>query len=115
MLGCVAESKDSATKDAEPSGEEQGASQGDLLFRFAMDVDYMAEMQEVAAGAFHGSIYLGEEVSSIGPEDGAQALQHIFVEDVVLPTDGSPTEVLIEIKDLPASEVVVLGFFAVMP
>ena len=110
VLGCVAESKDSALVVVEPSGDEQEAAQGDLLFRFAMDVDYMAEMQEAAVGAFHGSIYLGSEVSSIGPEDGAEALEHIFVENVVLPTDGSSTEVLIEVKDLPASEVVVLGF-----
>ena len=52
----------------------------------------------------------GDEVSSIGPEEGAEALADLYVENVILPTDGSPTEVLLQLEDLPVTEVVVLGF-----
>ncbi len=105
--GCTADVNDSA----EMVEQEQSTSQqGTLLFRFAMDVDYMAEMQEAAEGSFHASIYLGDEVSSIGPEEGAESLANIFVEEVVLPTDGSATDVLLTVPNLPADEVVVLGF-----
>ena len=107
LWGCTAEVKDSA----EMVEQEQNAPQeGTLLFRFAMDVDYMAEMQEAAEGKFHASIYLGDEVSSIGPEEGAESLANVFVENVILPTDGSATEVLLVVPNLPADEVVVLGF-----
>ena len=87
-----------------------GSGMGSLSFQFAMDTDYMAAMDEPAVGHFYGSIYLGEEVSGIGPDEGAEALDSLFIENIILPTDGSSTEVLITISHLPVTEVVVLGF-----
>ena len=90
--------------------ETTGSGMGSLSFQFAMDTDYMAAMEEPAIGHFYGSIYLGAEVSGIGPEEGAEALASLYVENIEIPADGSSTEILITISDLPATEIVVLGF-----
>ena len=81
-----------------------------LSFQFAMDTDYMDAMDEPATGNFYGSIYLAEDVTSIGPSDGAESLASLDAENIILPTDGSSTEILKTISNLPATEVVVLGF-----
>ena len=83
---------------------------GGLLLRFKMDTDYMAAMDEPAHGHFYGAFWYGSDVSAIGPEEGAQSLGSIYVENIVLPEDGSSTEILFSQSDLPAEEIVVLGF-----
>ena len=85
-------------------------SEGSLLLRFRIDTDYLALMEEEAIGPFYGAFWLGSEVSSVGPDDSAESLGAIYIEEIVLPVDGSPTEVLLLQEDLPAEEVIVLGF-----
>ena len=92
------------------SGLESKSLFGTLELGFQMDTDYMALMEEPAQGSFYGAFWYGDEVSSIGPEDGAISLGSILVESVVLPEDGSATIPLFVQTDLPAEEVVVLGF-----
>jgi hypothetical protein len=75
-----------------------------------MDTDYMEAMDEPAEGNFYGSLYLAEDVTGTGPLEGATVLASLDVENIVLPTDGSSTEIKITISDLPVTEVVALGF-----
>ena len=101
---------DGADTGAGQAAAETTPAEGALALTFAMDTDYMDLMQEEPTGSFHGAFWRGDEVSSIGPEDGAESLGSIFVEGIVLPADGSPTTILFTQEGLPAEEVVVLGF-----
>ena len=100
--------------NTDTSGTTNGSGMGTLSFQFAMDTDYMAAMDEPAEGNFLWSLYLGEDVTGIGPVEGAVSLASLDVENIVLPTDGSSTEIMISISDLPVTEVVVLGFWIQM-
>jgi hypothetical protein len=104
VIGC------SGAPKVDDSGSESKAVSGALELGFQMDTDYMALMEEPPQGNFYGAFWYGDEVSSIGPEDGAISLGSIFVENVVLPEDGSATPPLFVQTDLPIEEVVVLGF-----
>jgi hypothetical protein len=66
-------------------------------------------MDEPAIGPFWGSIWRATEVSGIGPEEGAVDLGDVYVEEIDL-TGAIPTAVLFTTDELPAEEVVVLGF-----
>ena len=113
LIGCTNQKEDTSTENVDQGDSGtmiNGSGLGNLSFRFAMDTDYMAAMDEPAVGNFYGSIYLGEDVSGVGPNDGAEALTSLLVENITLPTDGSSTEVLLTVEDLPATEIVVLGF-----
>jgi len=84
------------------------AGDGTLALTFGIDSDYLAAMEEPAVGTFYGSFWLGSEVTSLGPDDGAMDLGGI---EVALDlTDGGPTAVLFTSGPLPAEEIVVLGF-----
>ena len=97
---------DTGTEDTAQAAPGEGA----IALTFAMDTDYMALMEEEASGSFYGAFWRGEEVSSIGPEEGAVSLGSIRVDGITLPADGSATAVLYTHEGLPAEEVVVLGF-----
>ena len=99
--------KDSAT----PTGTTPPTSgEGTLALTFRMDADQMTNMQEPAIGTFYGSFWRGSEVSSLGPDDGAEDLGGIEVTGIDLTVGGGPTGVLFVSGPLPAEEVVVLGF-----
>jgi hypothetical protein len=113
LIGCNAHKDNEDTslqEDTSKIEDTEGSGMGTLSFQFAMDTDYMDAMDEPAEGNFYGAIYLAEDVGSIGPVDGAESLASLDVENIILPTDGSSTEILITIPDLPATEIFALGF-----
>lgn len=96
-------------KDTADTGDTAASGPGTLLLTFAMDSDYIDSMDEPPLGTFYGSIFYGDEVDSLGPIDGAEALEDVTVEDIDL-SDGGPTGVLYTTGELPLTEVVILGF-----
>lgn len=106
-----------ADKDGTDTGEpgetgetgDTAGGEGTLALTFALDPDYMAIMEEEPVGTFYGSFWRDEDVSSIGPAEGAEDLGGIRVEGIDLRPDGGPTSVLFTSGPLSGS-VVVLGF-----
>jgi hypothetical protein len=103
-----------ACKDPEPGGADDtdppaGSGTGTLAARFTIDDDWRAAMDEPAAGPFRGSAYLSDEVTAIGPDEGAESVADVFVEAVDL-TSGAPTEILWRSEALPVGWVTILGF-----
>lgn len=101
---------DSAATDSGGStgGEEGGPVTGRLALTFAIDTDYRDLMEEEAIGPFWGSFYDAEDVTGVGPNEGAQSLGSIHVEEVDV--RGDATGVLFTSEDLTAEKIVVLGF-----
>jgi len=108
--GCTENKTDDTSVGIDSGVTSKGSGKGTLSFQFAMDTDYMDAMDEPAEGNFYGSLYLAEDITGTGPVEGATALSSLDVENIILPTDGSSTEIMIMISDLPATEVVALGF-----
>jgi hypothetical protein len=65
---------------------------------------------ESLVGRFWGDLYLSEEVSGIGPAEGAVALASFDLDGVDL-SSFEATAVLATVTDLPAGYVTALGFF----
>ena len=101
LLACTQSPIDS-TPDTSPPPP------GTLALTFGIDSDYLAMMQEPAAGTFYGTFWRGDEVMGFGPIAGAEELSDFQV--ILDLQDGGPSEVLFESPELPAIEVVVLGF-----
>lgn len=112
LLACSPKSEDSAR--AADSGGGDGTDGADapvtgrLALTFAIDPDYRDRMDEEAIGPFWGSFYDTDDVSGVGPEDGAEALGSIYVETVDV--RGDATAALFTSADLTGVKVTVLGF-----
>jgi hypothetical protein len=102
MLGCG--DKDTAATDSGGGS----ATEGTLALTFRIDSDYQAQMDEAATGTFYGAYWLADEVTSLGPEEGAVSLGSIEVSLDL--TADNPSTVLLTSPALPAVEVVILGF-----
>lgn len=89
-------------------GDEAGPVTGRLALSFGIDVDHQALMEEDAIGPFWGSFYDADDVTGVGPNDGAEALGSIHIEELDLREGPSP--VLFTSEDLTAEKIVVLGF-----
>ena len=86
---------------------------GDLALRMQIDDDYGEAILadgESLVGTFRGSLYLSEQVTGAGPDEGAEALASLFVETVDL-SSFEPTDVLLTVEGLPSGYVTALGFF----
>lgn len=107
MFACADKSTD--TSAAQDSAVVETPSTGTLALRFSIDEDYAAMMDEPPAGIFYGSFWHEDDVDSLGPIEGSEA---IFVMEVTidLPMDGSQSEVLWTQEDLPAEKIAILGF-----
>jgi hypothetical protein len=91
------------------TGEDAGGPvTGRLALPFAIDTDHRDLMEEEAIGPFWGSFYDAGDVTGVGPNDGAESLGSIYVEEVDV--RGEPTGVLFTSEDLTAEKVFVLGF-----
>jgi len=91
------------------TGDEDVAGTGTLALSFRIDDDYRDVMQEPALGPFWGSVYLADEVTGIGPDDGALPLAHIHVAEIDL--TGEPVSAALFVTDpLPNDWVTILGF-----
>ena len=82
---------------------------GTLSIAFEIDEDWRDNMDEPAIGEFRGSIYLADDVSGIGPKEGAKKLADVAVAKVDL-TKSLQTKALVTIDSLPADWVTILGF-----
>lgn len=110
FLSLILACSEKTTDPAEDVSTDTGVStSGGLALRFMIDEDYAALMQEPPNGVFYGSFWHGDEVNSLGPMDGAESIVSIQV-SMNLPTDGSATEVLYTVEDLPIETVYLLGF-----
>ena len=111
---CTGKSDDDSADPGTPdSGEEAGVEPsgpvtGRLALRFGIDVDHQALMEEDAIGPFWGSFFDADDVTGVGPNDGARSLGSIHIEELDL--RAGPTSVLFTSDDLTAEKVVVLGF-----
>lgn len=86
---------------------------GDIALRMQIDDDYGEAILadgESLVGTFRGSLYLSEQVTGVGPDEGAEALASVFVETVDL-SSFEPTDVLLTVEGLPSGYVTALGFF----
>ena len=94
FVGCTENKTDDTSVYIDSGVTTNGSGKGTLSFQFAMDTDYMAAM----------------DITGVGPVEGAVSLASLDVENITLPSDGSSTEIMITIPDLPVTEVVALGF-----
>ena len=95
---------------ARDSGENPGPTYGNgtLGLRFAIDDDVAESMDTPPAGAFLGVVYDSEDVTGIGPNDGAIPLAE-FTVTLDLAVDGTPSDVVYTTPVLQSAEVTVLG------
>lgn len=107
LMACADKSTD--TSGAGESTEVETPSTGDLALRFSIDEDYAAIMNEAPAGIFYGTVWRAEDVDALGPLEGSEKLTNFSV-TIDLPMDGSPTDVVHTLEELPALEVIILGF-----
>ena len=97
------------TSAEEPADEPDPDTPGSLTLGFEIDADWYASMDEPASGPFWGSVFRSEDVTALGPDDGAESVAGVDVAWVDL-EDGQPTEALITVDDIAPGYVVVLGF-----
>jgi hypothetical protein len=98
-----------ADTDATPVACADATTTGSLALSLAMEEDYIPSMDEDPIGTFRASVFRGEDVSGIGPVDGAVALADIEVADVDLTDGGGPVDLAHTVADLPACRVAILG------
>ena len=99
------------TDDTDPPTGSTEEGVFTLAVRFAIDPDYVPSMDEPPVGRFWGDVYRTSEVSGIGPNPDAEALIGISVlDDITLPEDGSPTDVLITVEATGPNSITILGF-----
>lgn len=117
LSACTGKTADTAADTAGAADGTDGADgtadvdqpvTGRLALTFAIDPDYRDLMQEEAIGPFWGSFYDADDVTGAGPNDGAEAIGSITVEEVDV--RGEATAVLFTSDDLTAVKVTVLGF-----
>lgn len=107
LLAAACGSNDPAKSD--DSDTPEGSGTGSLSLRFQMDVVVWENTAEPAVGRFYGSYWNADDVTVVGPNEGAEDLQGIEA-DVDLSASAGPTEVLLQIDGLPVGWVTALGF-----
>jgi hypothetical protein len=108
LAACPAANDDDSADDDDDS--TQAATTGTLAISFRIDEDWAAAMDEPPLGAFRATIFLTDEVTGIGPDDGAQELEYIVVTEVDLTGGDLSSPVLYTTGELEADWVTVLGF-----
>jgi hypothetical protein len=82
---------------------------GKISLRYSIDPDLVDVMDESARGVFYGQIFDADQVTALGPDEGAEPLDS--VEHQVDLGDGTiPTELRHTSVPLTVDKVVVLGF-----
>ena len=109
LAGCSTDSDDSSDAGASGAGGAIPDGMGTLALRFAMDADYIPDLDLEPTGTFRGTVFPGDGVTASGPDEGLEGLLSITVEDIDL-AGGGPTGVLHVTEPLPAMVVAVLGF-----
>jgi len=89
------------------TGEESPA--GQIAVRFSIDPDLVDVMDESARGVFYGQVFDAEQVTALGPDDGAEVLDSIE-HQIDLGSGSVATEIMYTSVPLTVPEVAVLGF-----
>ena len=125
LLACLEPSPDDTLSDdtaADTSGTDDtgtdtpvacgdATATGTLDVSFSMETDYIASMDEPAAGTFYGAFYAAADVTNTGPVAGSEPWGQLVVSGVDLMEPlGGPTQALASSDPLPACEIVLLGF-----
>ncbi|MFM2161749.1 MAG: hypothetical protein RLZZ383_1261 [Pseudomonadota bacterium] len=100
--------------DTATGSDTPTATTGTLAVRFRIDDDWgdaVLADGESLLGNYWGDFYLSDDVTGIGPNEGASALASVQATDVDLTDYVNGTEVLLTLADLPAGYVTALGFF----
>ena len=114
LAGCeVSASGDKTSDSGEPVSDSGNNSEptygnGSLDLRFAIDDDVAESMDLPPTGLFLGEIYNAEDVTGLGPNDGAVPLT-AFTAELALPMDGAPSDVVYTSPVFEVPEVTVLG------
>ena len=108
--GCPAQGDDDDSSVAGDDDDATGEGTGALALTFRIDEDWAAAMDEPAMGPFRATIYFSDQVTGIGPDDGATELESVFVETVDMTGADFSTGVLYTTGQLPATWVTVLGY-----
>lgn len=111
-LGCADKGGDDTAASAETgeTGDTGPVGEGQVAITFSMDPDYIDVMDEPPVGRFWGTIWNSDDVTDLGPNDGAVGLEDINLESLDLTGGDTPTAVLFTSGELPAIRISVLGF-----
>jgi len=109
-VGCTAKTTSDSGAHSPDSAAmaEPEAGSGSIAIRFAIDGDLAESMDVSPTGMFLGEIYDAEDVSAIGPADGAIPLEALSI-SMNLEVDGSPSGILYTSGVLDPEQVTVLG------
>jgi hypothetical protein len=114
LFGCAKTDTENNATDSGDSGMNLGDGpgptygNGTLGVRFAIDDDVAESMDLPPAGMFIGEVYNAEDVTGLGPNDGAVPLTD-FTVDLDLAIDGTPSDVVYTTPIFDVIEVTVLG------
>jgi hypothetical protein len=100
---------DTDVTDTAPPACADATATGTLALSFEMEADLIPSMDEPPVGTFYGSVFDAADVTALGPNDGAVALEDFSVASVDLTADGGPTAAMYTTGQLPACYVAVLG------
>ena len=114
LPGCEkSDSGDQTSDSGEPALDSGNNSEptygnGTLGLRFAIDDDVAESMDLPPTGMFLGEVYNAEDVTGLGPNDGAVPLTD-FTAELDLAVDGTPSDVVYTTPVFEMAEVTVLG------
>jgi hypothetical protein len=97
-----------AATHASGGSPETTFGNGTLSLRFSIDDDVAESMDMAPAGVFLGEIYNAEDVTGLGPDEGAVPLAD-FTVTLDLAADGTPSGVVYTTPLIEIAEVSVLG------
>lgn len=114
LSGCEkSDSGDQTSDSGEPALDSGNNSEptygnGTLGLRFAIDDDVAESLDLPPTGMFLGEVYNAEDVTGLGPNDGAVPLTDFTVE-LDLAVDGTPSDVVYTTPIFEVAEVTILG------
>jgi hypothetical protein len=104
LVGCTGSASDSqADSEAAPA-----PGPGTLVLSFQMEADLIPSMEVPPVGIFEGSIFVEDDCTAMGPNDGAVAIEDVSTA-LDLSVDGGPSEPLYTTQAMDAQVVWVVG------
>lgn len=102
----------SDTGDTDADTDVAGSGTGRLLLRFTIDPDLAVTMDEPPAGHVWGDLFHAEDITNVGPNDGAVAVASFEAEADLTPvgTTQTTTAVLVTSEPLPIGYYRAAGF-----
>ncbi len=116
LIGCTPAPAGDDDDSAVANDDDSAPTEGTLAVSFAIDEDWydrVVNNGDPVVGPFWATIFDADDVTGVGPEDGAREYGDVYVEEVDLSVRGEATGVLFITKPLPATWVTILGFMDV--